>query len=784
MSIVGQSIPHDSAKGHVTGEAVFIDDMPFARNELIVDFFGSPFAHGRIKSLDLSEASKIEGIAGLFTYKDIDGINKFGPIIQDEHLLVEEIASFIGEPIVLIAGETKDAIEKAKKAIKIDMEELEPVLTIDDAIRKEQFIGFHRRIKRGDFEKAFKESELTLEGTFSTGGQEHFYLESQSAIAYPGEDNTIVIHSSTQHTSEIQQSGAKILGLKQNQVVCITKRMGGAFGGKESQGFHFAVMAALVAHKTKRPARFILTKDDDMIITGKRHSFQNNYKVGFNSDGLITALKVELFANGGAAADLSPSIFERAMLHSDSAYYIPDVDISGRICRTNFPPTTAFRGFGGPQGVINTENIVEEIARFLKKDSYEIRKLNCYGVNERNVTPYGQVIYNNVLPDIFNQLEKSSDYKNRVEEIKKFNSVSKTHLKGISMTPVKFGISFTSKFLNQANALVNVYLDGTVQVSTGGTEMGQGLNTKIAQLVADVFSIDYENVKVMATSTEKSNNTSPTAASSGTDLNGTAAVKASMAIKERLSDFAASYFISLEDGIIKANSNIVFENNFVYDKRTPHRKISFKELVAMAYRERINMGERGFYETPGVDFNRETGKGNPFFYFTNGAAVSEVLIDKFTGEVKVPRVDLLIDIGKSINPGIDTGQITGGFIQGLGWLTTEELKYDEKGYLLSHSPTTYKIPDITDVPDIFNIELFKNESNTINIKSSKAVGEPPFLLGISVWTAIKNALSYVSKDKKISLTVPATNEEIVMTLKELGTYDYSSEDEKVLQPLV
>ena len=771
MSVVGKNIPHDSAKGHVSGESIFIDDMPFAKNELIVDFLGSPIAHGKIISIDLTEALKIEGIIGLYTHKDLGGINKFGPIIQDEHLLVEEIATFIGEPIVVIAGENRKVIERAKKAIKLEIEELKPIFTIDDAIANDSYLGVPRAIKRGDINSAFDSSENILEGKFVIGGQEQFYLESQASIAYPNEDNSLTIHCSTQHPAEIQQVTAHILGLQQNQIICIAKRMGGAFGGKESQACHYAVMAGLVALKTKRPARAVLNKDDDMAVTGKRHPFQNNYKVSFNDDGIITGLRVELFSNGGAAADLSTSILERSMLHSDNCYYIPNVEIYGRICKTNIPPNTAFRGFGGPQGTLNMENIIEEIANHLKVDAYQIRRINCYGVTERNVTPYGQVLHNNVLPGILDDLHISSNYQQRLEDVKAFNQESQTHLKGISLSPVKFGISFTTKFLNQGSALVNIYLDGTIQASTGGTEMGQGLNTKIRQLVAGEFSIDYENVKIMATSTEKNNNTSPTAASSGTDINGSAAVNACIALKDRLADFAAGYFASSEDGLVKSITNIVFEDNFIFDNRNPEKRIAFKDLIPLAYRERINLGERGYYQTPGVDYNRDTGKGNPFLYFTNGAAVSEVLIDKFTGDLKVLRSDILIDIGKSINPGIDRGQIIGGFIQGMGWLTSEELKYSDKGVLLSHSPTTYKIPNIHDLPEILNLDFFENESNTVNVKSSKAVGEPPLLLGISVWTAIKNALSSVAKGKKFNLSTPATNEEIVMRLKEIGAFD-------------
>ncbi|MFN8671310.1 MAG: xanthine dehydrogenase molybdopterin binding subunit [Candidatus Sericytochromatia bacterium] len=767
MSIIGKNIPHDSAIGHVSGESVFIDDTPFAKNEVIVDFVGSPYANGELISIDTSKAEKVEGIVGVFTYKDIDGINKFGPIIQDEHLLVEHHAVFLGEPIVIIAGESRKAIDKAKKLVKIEMKELEPIFTIDEAIKKEQFISIPRSIKRGNVEKAFAEAEHTLEGTFVQGGQEQFYLESQASIAYPKENNCLVIHSSTQHPSEIVQVAASILGLQQNQVTCITKRMGGGFGGKESQACHFAVMAGLVALKTKRPARVVLNKDLDMQVTGKRHPFQNNWKVAFNKDGLITALKADLYSNGGCSADLSTSILERALLHSDSAYFIENMEVNGRICKTNLPSNTAFRGFGGPQGALNTENIIEEIAHFLKKDSFEIRRLNCYGIEDRNVTHYGQVIYNNVLPQILDKLVIDSNYKERIKEIEDFNSKSETHLKGISLTPVKFGISFTTKFLNQGSALVNIYLDGTVQVTTGGTEMGQGLNTKIRQIVADEFSIDYENVRVMETNTEKNNNTSPTAASSGTDINGSAAVIACTAIRERLAEFAAQYFANFEDGIVKSPKNIVFKDNYVFDNRRPEKKILFKDLIPHAYRERVNLGERGFYQTPGVDFNRDTGRGNPFLYFTNGAAVSEVLIDKFTGDLKITRADILIDIGKSINPGIDRGQVTGAYVQGAGWLTLEDLRYNEKGFLLSHSPTTYKIPNITDMPEVFNVEFFENNANTINVKSSKAVGEPPLLLGISAFTAVKHALSFINSEKRVDIKAPATNEEVVMAIANL-----------------
>lgn len=760
-SVVGKNIPHDSAYGHVSGDSIYIDDMPMSANELFVDFYPSPVAHGKVKSIDLSEASKIPGVVGLYTYKDLGGVNKFGPIIADETLLVEEIAEFIGHPIVVIAAESRQAIKAAKKAIKVDIEELKPVFTIDEAIAKKQFISETRVIKRGDVGEAFKTAKHVIEGVFINGGQDHFYMESQAAIVYPGEYDTLTVHSSTQNPSEVQEVVAHVLGLKHNQVICVTKRMGGGFGGKECQATHPAAMAALVAHKTKRPARIVYNKDDDMMYTGGRHPFQNNYKVAFTDEGMITALKVDLYTDGGAANDLSTAVMGRAMVHAENAYYITNAEITGTICKTNFPPNTAFRGFGGPQGVANMENIMEEVAAYLKKDPLEIRTLNCYGINDRNVTPYGQVVYNNMLPELFDELSKSSDYKRRLEEVKQFNAKSKTHLKGISLTPVKFGISFNTKFLNQANALVLVYKDGTVQVTTGATEMGQGVNTKIRQLVADEFTIDVNCVYVMPTQTDKNNNTSATAASSASDLNGSAAVNACHKIKERLVDCASLFLSSVEAGLTPSPSHIVFENGHIYDMRRPEKRLTFAELVDLAYHERVNLGERGFYATQGIDFSWKTGTGSPFLYFTQGVACSEVLIDRFTGELKLTRVDLLMDVGKSINPGIDRGQVIGAFVQGMGWVTTEELKYSQKGELLSHSPTTYKIPNIQDVPDVFNVAFIPNEGNVVNIRGSKAVGEPPLLLGISVWTAVKHALSFVSNGEIPKLNMPATNEQIL-----------------------
>jgi len=758
MNTVGRNIPHDSARGHVTGESIYIDDMPPLKSEVLVDFFWSGVAHGNIRSLNLDRAREVDGVVALFTHRDLHA-NLFGAIISDEILLAEDKVTFIGQPIVVIAAETREAIKAAKKAIEIDIEELEPVFTIDDAKKKRDFIGPTRHIRRGDAERAIAESDHVIEGTWINGGQDHFYLESQAAIAIPGEYDTLTVHSSTQNPSEVQDVIAHLLGLNINQVTVVTKRMGGAFGGKECQATHPGAMASLVALKTKRPARLVYNKDDDMCVTGGRHPFQNDYKVGFTRDGVITGMKVDIYSDGGAYADLSTAVMARAMTHVDNAYWIPNADITGIVCRTNYPPNTAFRGFGGPQGAITIENILEEIAAFLGIDAFDVRRRNVYGIGEKNVTPYGEIVDNNTLPRLFDELEQRADYRKRVEAVRDFNAKSKTELRGIACTAVKFGISFNTKFLNQGNALVNIYLDGSIQVSTGATEMGQGVNTKIKQIVADEFSIDPDLVIVMATSTEKNNNTSATAASSGADLNGSAAADACRKIRARLTEVAAAEIGRRVGDIESSIGNIVFEDGLIYDNRRPDLRILWKDLLHLAYTRRVSLGERGFYATQGIDWNPEKGTGTPFLYYTKGVAISEVSIDRFTGHMKVLRSDLLMDIGKPINPGIDRGQITGGFIQGMGWLTNEELRWDAKGNLLSHSPTTYKIPNIGDVPEVFNVDWIDVE-NPLNIRSSKAVGEPPLLLAISVFMAIKNALG----GRKIN--APATGEEILLRMTE------------------
>ncbi|HUO85142.1 MAG TPA: xanthine dehydrogenase molybdopterin binding subunit, partial [Thermoanaerobaculia bacterium] len=720
-------------------------------------------SHGRIVSLDLSTAAGVPGVAGLLTWRDL-ARNRFGPILSDEILLAEDVCSFMGQPVVVIGAETRESAWRAKEAIRIEIEELPAILTIDQAIAAEEFLAPSQMIRRGDAGAALAASPHRLEGTFVSQGQDHFYLESQAAIAMPGEQGSLTVHSSTQNPTEVQEVIAHLLGLGMHQVVVLTRRLGGAFGGKECQATHPAALAALVAQKTGRSARLVYGKDDDMQVTGKRHPFQNRYQVGFDDTGRILAMKVDLYSDGGAYADLSTAVMGRAMTHVDNAYFIPDIEIRGTVCRTNFPPNTAFRGFGGPQGVATIENVIEEIAQRLGVDALDVRRRTCYGIEDRNVTPYGQTVRHNTLPRLFDELTERSVYRERMDAVKRFNAGSRTHLKGLSMTAVKFGISFNTKFLNQANALVNVYLDGTVQVSTGATEMGQGVNTKIRQLVADTLGVAIDDVLVMITSTEKNNNTSATAASSAADLNGKAAVDACNRIRQRLSVFAAATLAS--EGSTIPPEEVRFEEGWVFDPGEPSRRISFADLVCAAHKERISLGERGFYATQDIDWDAKNGRGTPFLYYTNGCAVSEVLIDRFTGEMKVLRSDVLMDIGRPINPGIDRGQMTGAFIQGMGWLTTEDLQYDQTGKLLSHSPTTYKIPSVHDVPEVFNVDWIDQE-NPVNIAGSKATGEPPLLMAISVWCAVKHALSFVAPGEVPRLRVPATCEEILMRITEL-----------------
>jgi xanthine dehydrogenase large subunit len=765
----GKSLPHESAIGHVTGTAAYIDDLPTTYGELYVDYAGAPIACGTITRMDLSIASRIAGVVAMFTSEDLPGHNVFGPIFRDEPFLVEDSISYLDQPVVVVAATSREVAKKAAKAIKFECVAATPILTIDQAIAAKSWLGPQRKIERGDVDRYFEDSPLTIDGIFESNGQEQLYFESQACIAYPGENQSIRVVSSTQNPTETQMVVAEALGLQLHQVVCECRRMGGGFGGKETQSAIPAAMAALVATHTGRSARINYRKDQDMLVTGKRHPYKTWYRAAFEPDGRLLAVEFNFFSNGGAFADLSTSILERSMLHADNAYYIPNIRIVGQACRTNLPPNTAFRGFGGPQGVAAIENLIQEMAMRTRCDALEVRRRNLYrdGDSSRNTTPYGQLVQDHVLEETFSQLELSSEYQRRLQSVRDANRNTTLRLKGLAMCPIKFGISFTTKFLNQGNALVNIYTDGTIQVSTGGTEMGQGLNTKLRQIVADEFGIPVRSVSVMTTSTEKNHNTSPTAASAGTDLNGLAALKACQQIRGRMAAFAAQRLSNLPEGLPPSPENIRFEEGFVFDVRKPNNRIGFSSFCDEARRERIDLGARGFYATPGVDFDRDTGRGTPFYYFTTGAAVAEVTVDRWTGEYTIDRVDILMDLGKMINPGVDLGQVVGGFIQGVGWCTTEELKYDSHGKLLSVSPTTYKIPNVTDIPTVLKVDTIENPKHLVNVFLSKAVGEPPLMLGIAVWLAIKDALSYLRPGSIPKLSIPATSEAVLQSITDM-----------------
>jgi xanthine dehydrogenase large subunit len=745
--MIGQRLSHDSSKEHACGESIFIDDRPLTQGEVFIGIVGAPVSAGTISEIKTEKALKLPGVLAVYTAKDLQH-NHWGSIKKDQPLLVEKEIGYIHEPVALVVTDNRDVLAQAKKAVEVVVKEKTAVLSLQEAIDRKEFLYSPKPLVVGDADKALKNSPHRLSGKFEMGGQEHFYLETQAAIAYPLEGNQFEIHSSSQHPSEVQHMVADALGVPFHQVVCIVKRMGGAFGGKESQAGPFAVYAALAAAKLKRPARMVLGQEEDFQITGKRHPFSNFYEVGFDDQGKILALKMKLFSDGGAYLDLSSSILDRAIYHADGAYYLENAHLEGHVCKTNHHSNTAFRGFGGPQGNMTTENIIEEIAIFLKKDAAEIRRLNCY--QEGQKTHYGQEVTKNFLPKMMDQLLKESDYHKRRKEIEKHNNENPEKLKGMSMTACKFGIAFTAKFLNQGNALVNIHRDGSVQVSTGATEMGQGVNTKIQQVVASCFNISADLVKVMATSTEKNHNTSPTAASSGSDINAGAALKAAEALKQRLL------------WVAHHSQNLNGEEIPAYEPKKLDEKLlkimPWEKLVDLAYKNRIGLGEYAHFKTEGLNAKA------PFRYFTSGVAISEVEINSYTGELKIIRSDLLMDIGRPINPGIDEGQITGGFIQGVGWVTTENLCYEQKGRMTSKSPTTYKIPNVQDLPRTFNFKVIENNTNDVAVARSKAVGEPPLLLSASVLLAVKNALSYRSKGQIPKLSSPAVPEVILMEL--------------------
>lgn len=760
-------LKHDSAIKHVTGQSVYVNDIT-ANRQLFGRVVYSSEAHARISLIDIKAAEKLNGIVAILTHKDIPGENQMGPVVDDELCLAIDEVTFIGQAILLIAAETEEAALKAEKLIRIEYEELDTILDLYEAIAKNNLITPMRRIECGNVAETLKSAPHVISGELETGAQEHWYLETQSALAIPGEGREMLIHASSQNPAETQAIVAEVLGIAKNEVDVEVRRMGGGFGGKETQGNHVAAWAALLANATRRPVGIHLFRDDDQKITGKRHRFLSRYKIGFNDEGKILVYSVELNSDAGAATDLSRAILERAMMHAENSYFIPNVKIVGKAYKTNLPSNTAFRGFGGPQGMAVIETAIDKIARFLKKDPAEIRKLNFYGITQKNVTPYGETIVNNRLHLMYDQLMASSDYTGRRKSIAEFNHVHEFVKRGISLTPVKFGISFTTAFLNQAGALVHIYNDGTIAVNHGGTEMGQGLNTKIHGIAADEFGVSPGNIKINATNTSKVPNTSATAASSGSDLNGMAVKNAIDKLKLRLAEIALDELKLKLPTVSISTDHIRFSDNSVFVASHPEIKIPLSELVKQAYLKQVSLSATGFYKTPGIYYDRESGRGNPFFYYAYGMAVSEVEVDVLTGESKFLRTDILHDVGDSLNPEIDIGQIEGGFIQGVGWVTTEEIKWDKKGQLLTYSPDTYKIPTVNDIPGIFNVELLKGYPNEGTIRKSKAVGEPPLMLAFSVWLAIKDAVSAVGNHLfEPSFSLPATAEVVLLSIEEI-----------------
>jgi xanthine dehydrogenase large subunit len=765
---VGISRAHESAHLHVAGEATYIDDLPELAGTLHCALGLSPVAKGRLTASALDLVRAMPGVVAVLSASDIPGPNDCGSIVHDDPILCDGEIRYLGQPVFAVIAETRDAARraaaKAKDVLTIAAEP--PVLTPQQAHARGEYVlpPMHlvRATNPGGAQAAIANAPRRLKGTLDVGGQEQFYLEGQISYACPVEGGGMHVHCSTQHPSEMQHLVAHALKLRAHDVHVECRRMGGGFGGKESQSALFACVAAVAAAKLKRPVKLRLDRDDDFLITGRRHCFWYEYEVGYDDDGRVLGAEISMVSRAGHSADLSGPVMTRALCHFDNAYWLPDVAMHGYSGKTNTQSNTAFRGFGGPQGAIAIENILDTIARTLGKDPLDVRRVNFYGKETQNVTPYGQTVADNIIHELTAELEAGSGYRTRRERIEQFNAQSPVLKRGIALTPLKFGISFNVKHFNQAGALVHVYTDGSILVNHGGTEMGQGLNTKVAQVVAHELGVAFEAVRVTATDTHKVANTSATAASTGSDLNGKAAQDAARQIKERLAAFAAERHGGAM-GIDPAA--ITFSNDQVH---VGGKTVPFTELVAAAYTERVQLWSDGFYATPGLSWNRDTMQGHPFYYFAYGAAVSEVVVDTLTGEWKLLRADVLHDAGRSLNPAVDIGQVEGAFIQGMGWLTMEELVWHpadgspRAGLLTTHAPSTYKIPTANDCPPVFNVKLYEGDNVEDTIHRSKAAGEPPLLLPFSVFFAIRDAVSAVGGHRADpKLQAPATSESIL-----------------------
>jgi len=757
---VGEAVRHDSAHLHVSGEAIYTDDVREPRGTLHGAFGLSQRAHARLKALDLAPVRAAPGVVAVFTAADVPGENNVGPILHDEPILAVDIVQYFGQPIFLVVAETVDQARRAARLAVVEYEDLPAILTIEDALAKQSFVLPTVTLERGDAGAALAGAAHRIRGRRRIGGQEQFYLEGQIAFAVPKEDGDMLVYNSTQHPGEAQLQVAHALGVGAHRITVECRRMGGGFGGKETQGGLPACAAAVAARHLSRPVKIRYDRDDDITITGKRHDYLFDYDVGFDGTGRILGLDLMFASRCGFSADLSGPVNDRTVMHSDNCYFLPDVRIVSHRCKTNTQSNTAFRGFGGPQGMLAIEHVVDEIARHLALDPATVRRVNFYGPG-RNLTPYEMTVDDFVADRLFDELERSSGYAARRAAIREWNAASPVIKRGIAMTPVKFGISFTATFYNQAAALVHVYYtDGTVLLNHGGTEMGQGLFTKVAQVVAHELGIDLDRVRVSPTDTSKVPNASATAASSGSDLNGKAAQAAAREIKARLTTFAAERFGVAPEAISFAGNHVVVGEA---------ARITFAELARMAYYARVQLWADGYYKTPKIHYDPKTLKGRPFYYFAYGAAVSEVAIDTLTGEMRLLRADILHDVGRSLNPAIDLGQVEGGFVQGMGWLTAEELWWDDKGRLMTHAPSTYKIPVASDVPSDFRVKLWERGENAEDsIHRSKAVGEPPLMSAISVFEAIKDAVASVGDGRASPvLDAPATPEAILRAVDDL-----------------
>ncbi|MGM3274064.1 xanthine dehydrogenase molybdopterin binding subunit [Ralstonia sp. 24A2] len=751
-AVVGISRPHESAHLHVAGTATYTDDIPELAGTLHAALGMSTQAHARIVNLGLDRVKAAPGVVAVFTSADIPGTNDCGPIIHDDPILATDTVHFIGQPMFIVVATSHDAARRAARLGDVEYEVLPPLLTPEDARAAGKSVLPPMHLKRGEPAERIAAAPHSEAGQMSLGGQEQFYLESQISYAVPKEDNGMHVWCSTQHPTEMQHMVSHMLGWHANQVLVECRRMGGGFGGKESQSGLFACCASLAAWKLACPVKLRPDRDDDMMITGKRHDFRFGYEAGYDDNGRILGVKCDMTSRAGFSADLSGPVMTRAICHFDNAYWLPEVEIDGFCARTNTQSNTAFRGFGGPQGAFAIEYIMDNIARSVGKDALDVRRANLYGKDKNNITPYGQTVEDNVIHELLNELEATSDYRARREAIRAFNATSPVLKRGLALTPVKFGISFNVKHFNQAGALVHVYNDGSILVNHGGTEMGQGLNTKVAQVVAHELGVSFTRIRVTATDTSKVANTSATAASTGSDLNGKAAQDAARQIRARLIAFAAEHYEVPAETVTIVGDHL----------EIGARQVPFDELISKAYVARVQLWSDGFYATPKLHWDQSKLKGRPFYYYAYGAAVSEVVVDTLTGEWRLLRADVLHDAGRSINPAIDIGQVEGAFIQGMGWLTTEELWWNKNGKLMTHAPSTYKIPTVNDCPTDFRVHLFNNANVEDSIHRSKALGEPPLLLPFSVFFAIRDAVAAVGDGRTSPpLNAPATSEEIL-----------------------